>query len=45
MADLTISVDIDATATKRGGTQAKSAIKEIGDEAEKTGRLILTAQN
>jgi hypothetical protein len=38
MADLKISVDIDASGTAAGAAQAKAAIKGIGDEAERTQR-------
>lgn len=38
MADLTISVDIDAKGTKNGADQAKRAVKSIGDEAQNTAR-------
>lgn len=40
MPDLVISVDIDAKGTRKGGAEAKDAIKGIGDEAEKTGRKV-----
>lgn len=40
MADLVIAVDIDAKGTKSGAAVAKSAIKEVGDETEKTGRKV-----
>lgn len=38
MADLTISVDIDAKGTKSGADEAKRAVKSIGDEAQNTAR-------
>lgn len=40
MADLKISVDIDASGTKKGAAEAKAAIKSISDEAQKTGRSV-----
>lgn len=45
MADLTISVDIDAKGTKRGAAEAKSAMKEVGDETEKAGRKVSNVAN
>jgi hypothetical protein len=40
MADLTISVDIDAKGTKSGASVAKSEIRGVREEAEKTGRSV-----
>lgn len=40
MADLKISVDIDASGTKKGAAEAKAAIKSISDEAQKSGRNV-----
>lgn len=42
MADLEISVDIDARGTKVGAAQARSEIKGIGDESEKTAKRVKT---
>lgn len=43
MADLQISVGINAKGTKQGADEAKSAIKGVGDEAEKTGQKAKNA--
>lgn len=40
MADLKISVDIDASGTKKGAAEAKAAIKSVADEAQKAGRNV-----
>lgn len=45
MADLVISVDIDAKGTRKGEAEAKAAVKGIGDEAEKTGRKVRSLAN
>ena len=43
MADVKISIGIDASQTKKGADEAKSAIKGVGDEAEKTGKKARSA--
>lgn len=45
MADLEISVGINAKDTKKGAEEAKSAIKGVGDEAEKTGQKAKNASD
>jgi hypothetical protein len=42
MADLEISVDINARGTKVGAAEAKREIKSIGDESEKTAKRVKT---
>lgn len=45
MADLEISVGINAKGTKKGAEEAKTAIKGVGDEAEKTGQKAKNASD
>lgn len=43
MADLEISVGIDARQTKSGGAEVKREFKEVGNEVEKTGKKAKSA--
>ena len=43
MADLEISVGIDARQTKSGGAEVKREFKEVGTEVEKTGKKAKNA--
>lgn len=45
MADLQISVDIDATGTRRGASEARSEVQNLAREAERAGRGMRNALN